>query len=63
MEFYKVRGANGNIREDLILYKDDNGVKWNVPNVHRIWKDVYLPWVAAGNKPKEPDTSDNRRGQ
>jgi hypothetical protein len=62
MEFYKVAARNGGIRTDLILYKDDNGVKWNVPSVHRIWREIYLPWLAAGNTPKEPDTSDNARG-
>jgi hypothetical protein len=59
MEFYKVL-MDGRIREDLIQFNDDNGVKWNVPNVHLIWRDIYVPWLAQGNVPKDPDQSDNQ---
>lgn len=59
MDFYKVMTRDGKIRHDLIQYTDDAGIKWNVPSVHWIYHDIYLPWLAKGNKPKEPDQSDN----
>lgn len=43
------------IDPNTILYKDDGGVVWTVPNTHRFWTETYEPWLAAGNTPLAPE--------
>ena len=35
----------------IILYIDHNDQIWTVPRGHRIWTEIYEPWLAAGNSP------------
>ncbi|MBP0714803.1 hypothetical protein ABXK61_15965 [Burkholderia sola] len=41
----------GQVDPDVILYTDPDGVVWTVPRGHRIWTEIYEPWLAAGNTP------------
>jgi hypothetical protein len=47
----------GSLDTIAILYTDPNGVVWTVPQGHRIWIEIYEPWLAAGNTPQPPATS------
>lgn len=40
----------GEIRDDVVLYTDDDGNEWTVPVGHRFW-DLYQQWLAEGNTP------------
>ncbi len=46
---------SGEIRSDVILYRDEDNVVWTVPAGHRKWVRIYEPWLAAGNTPLGPD--------
>lgn len=51
IQFAKVKDISGNVRTDAIQYTDENGEVWFVPENHRIWTEIYEPWLAAGNTP------------
>lgn len=52
IQFRQIPAANGVPQQDIIMYIDENGVTWTVPRGHRIWLEVYEPWLAAGNTPQ-----------
>lgn len=39
----------GVVNPGMVIYTDPDGQVWTVPENHRIWTDIYLPWLAAGN--------------
>lgn len=41
----------GEVSESTILYTDENGAIWTVPEGHRFW-NLYQDWLAEGNSPK-----------
>ncbi len=43
--------VTGAILQNTIKYTDPAGRVWCVPDGHRIWIEVYEPWLAAGNTP------------
>lgn len=43
----------GNISSTLILFTDDDGTVWTVPQGHRFWA-LYEDWLAQGNTPMPP---------
>lgn len=51
IQFKQVPSPNGGSQQDIIAYIDENGVVWTVPKGHRIWLEIYEPWLAAGNTP------------
>lgn len=54
IQFQQLKDMAGSIRTDAIQYTDENGTVWFVPEGHRIWIEVYEPWLAAGNTPMPP---------
>jgi len=40
----------GEVMDDQILYTDDDGVLWTVPEGNRMWQ-IYVDWLAEGNTP------------
>lgn len=40
----------GEVLTNAILYTDDDGVLWNVPEGQRFWQ-IYQDWLAEGNAP------------
>jgi hypothetical protein len=52
MTFQQVNDPiTGAVDTMAILYTDPNGLVWTVPQGHRIWIEIYEPWLAAGNTP------------
>ncbi len=51
IEFRAVKKIDGTPDPSAIEYTDENGGVWFVPEGHRIWTEIYLPWLAAGNTP------------
>jgi len=50
--FQQVLDVFGVPRTDAIAYTDPaTGDVWTVPEGHRIWLEIYEPWLAAGNTP------------
>lgn len=41
----------GEVSDAVILYTDENGTIWTVPDGHRFW-GIYQDWLAEGNSPK-----------
>lgn len=40
----------GQVSTFCVLYTDENGSVWTVPQGHRFW-DLYQEWLATGNTP------------
>lgn len=51
IQFQQVKDTFGGVRADTVQYTDENGQVWFVPENHRIWAQIYEPWLAAGNTP------------
>ncbi|WP_186275790.1 hypothetical protein [Burkholderia gladioli] len=51
ISFKQTKDINGQVRQDMIIYTDESGQVWYVPIGHRIWREIYEPWLAAGNTP------------
>lgn len=51
IQFKQVRAMSGAVDPNAIQYTDENGHAWWVPQGHRIWDDIYQPWLAQGNAP------------
>jgi hypothetical protein len=51
VKFKQTRGVDGAISNTEILYTDENGVEWTVPEGHRFWL-LYQDWLAKGNAPE-----------
>ena len=41
----------GAVAVGMIQYTDEQGFVYCVPEGHRIWNEIYEPWLAAGNTP------------
>jgi hypothetical protein len=54
MKFSLVKNPDGSISQDFILYEDESGTQWTVPEGHRYW-DMYQDWLAQGNTPNPPN--------
>lgn len=40
----------GEVDPNVIIYTDEDGMVWNVPEGHRFWF-LYQDWLAEGNTP------------
>lgn len=49
--FKQLKDMLGAVMANMIEYTDENGQVWTVPQGHRIWTEIYQPWLAAGNTP------------
>jgi hypothetical protein len=49
--FQYIKDLAGNQIPDMIKYTDPDGTITFVPINHRIWVEIYEPWLAAGNTP------------
>ncbi len=49
--FQSMKDIHGATRNDIVQYTDEDGFVWSVPQGHRIWLEIYEPWLAAGNAP------------
>lgn len=49
--FQLINDFTGAPQAGVIKYTDPQGQVWTVPEGHRIWIEVYEPWLAAGNTP------------
>lgn len=54
IQFQQVKLLNGSIDPDIIKYTDPNGQVWMVARDTWQWRDIYEPWLAAGNTPLPP---------
>jgi hypothetical protein len=58
MMFKQIMDMAGNIVSTHIKYTDPaTGQVWDIPEGHRLWVELYEPWLAAGNTPTPPATS------
>lgn len=55
IQFKQMRDIAGNTSSDHVEFRDETGQIWYVPEGHRIWTDIYEPWLATGNTPLGPD--------
>ena len=55
INFKYIKAPDNSIRDDAILYFDADGSETFVPRNHRIWIEIFEPWLAAGNTPLGPD--------
>lgn len=39
--------VTGEENPNIVVFTDENGYVWHVPKDHRIWKEVYEPWLES----------------
>ncbi len=53
--FAQFVAPTGAVDPTMVIYTDPaTGQVWTVPEGHRIWTEIYEPWLAAGNTPLPP---------